>query len=171
MRKSFCICNNCRTEYEAGAPGTINVPHAVAARAARGESILLCAKCVAAMRVNSTSARRWQLEAAFGLGATVGVQTSGGWYMYQANPEELLREGDGQRVERCGNVCYWRQAYSPAFEGCNAYSREAYCTNTSLPSGIQYGVWMPSECGDDDDTLQARAWLRARRELGKPVEF
>ena len=156
MRKSFCICNNCRTEYEAGAPGTINVPHAVAARAARGESVLLCAKCVAAMRVNSTSARRWQVEAAFGLGATVGVQTSGGWYMYQTTAE--------------GRVETWAQSMSPAFEGCNAYSDSETVSTVELPCGTRYAVSMPDvlACALSD---QAYAWSQARHQLGKPVEF
>jgi len=142
----------CGRTFDAGTPGSIAVAHAVKARADNGEMVILCPKCVGAMRVNSTSARRWQVEAAFGLGGVAGSAGPRAWLMYS--------------IAEDGGVTHWLRAHESGH--C---SRFIVLRNADIPRGTRYSVSMPMEYHDDPDCPQPNAWLDARRAIGKPADW
>jgi len=147
---SFYKCR-CGASFNAGTPGSIAVSHAVKARADKGEMVVLCPKCVGAMRVNSTSARRWQAEAALGLGGVAGSAGPRAWLLYAIED---------------GGVAHWAQAHESGH--C---SRLIVLRNADIPRGTRYGVSMPREYDDDPDCPQPGAWMQARQAIGKPVDW
>jgi hypothetical protein len=117
MIKTYHVCAHCGTTYEAGTAGTTAFSGFTP-----GELVMLCAKCEARARRGGRVPRAIA-RSIIARGGWAWLENQEGWFRY--------------RLDEDGRLVAMRAAYSPAFNGCNSYSREVRVRDLG-PGKVRY---------------------------------